>query len=154
MARAWVAPASFLGDGPLHDATIGGSYWTGNRSNTLALPNQTTQGGFTFLSFSQFNQGMPAVAEQFRQVGRQYSAAGELNAPIDHKFGARYEIVWKHNPLSIDTIASNGAGTIQAARICAATRCTASSGSGCWATIGSSATSRAWSRSRASRSSA
>jgi hypothetical protein len=53
------------------------------------------------------------VAEQFRQVGRQYSAAGELNAPIDHKFGARYEIVWKHNPLSIDTIASNGAGTIQ-----------------------------------------
>jgi phosphate-selective porin len=113
MARAWVAPASFMGDGPLHDATIGGSYWTGNRSNTLALPNQTTQGGFTFLSFSQFNQGMPATAEQFRQVGRQYSAAGELNVPIAHKFGARYEIVWKHNPLSIDTIASNGAGTIQ-----------------------------------------
>jgi phosphate-selective porin len=113
MARAWVAPASFIGEGPLHDITVGGSYWTGNRSNTLPLPNQTTQGGFTFLSFSQFNQGMPAVAEQFRQVGRQYSAAGELNAPIDHKFGARYEIVWKHNPLSIDTIASNGAGTIQ-----------------------------------------
>ena len=25
MMRGWVAPASFLGDGPLHDATIGGS---------------------------------------------------------------------------------------------------------------------------------
>jgi phosphate-selective porin len=113
MARAWVAPASFMGDGPLHDATIGGSYWTGNRSNTLALPNMTTQAGFTFLSFSQFNQGMPAVAEQFRQVGRMYAGAGELNVPVAHKFGARYEIVWKHNPLSLDTIATNGSGTIQ-----------------------------------------
>jgi phosphate-selective porin len=115
MMRAWVAPMSFMGEGPLHDATIGGSFWTGNRSNTLPLLNQTTQGGFTFLSFSQFNlvNGMTTTPYQFRQVGRQYSAAGELNVPFDHKFGARYEIVWKHNPLSADSIATNGTGTIQ-----------------------------------------
>jgi phosphate-selective porin len=115
MMRAWVAPISFMGEGPLHDATIGGSFWTGNRSNTLPLPNQTTQGGFTFLSFSQFNlvNGTTTTPYQFRQVGRQYSAAGELNVPFDHKFGARYEIVWKHNPLSADSIATSGAGTIQ-----------------------------------------
>jgi phosphate-selective porin len=114
MGRAWIAPASFLGDGPLHDITVGGSFWTGNRSNTLALANQTTQGGFTFLSFSQFNwmNGMTTTPVQFRQVGRMYAAAGELNAPIDHRFGARYELVWKHNPLSADSIASNGTGTI------------------------------------------
>jgi len=116
MARGWVAPLSFSGDGPLHDITIGGSFWTGNRSRpgTLALANQTTQGGFTFLSFSQFNwmNGMTTTPVQFRQVGRMYAAAGELNAPIDHKFGARYELVWKHNPLSADSIATNGSGTI------------------------------------------
>jgi len=118
MMRGWVAPMSFLGEGPLHDAHIGGSFWTGNRSNTLALPNQTTQGGFTFLSFSQFNltnaTTMATTPYQFRQVGRQYSAAGELNVPFDHKFGARYEIVYKHNPLSADLInTSNGSGAIQ-----------------------------------------
>ena len=115
MMRGWVAPFSFTGDGPLHDVEIGGSFWTGNRSNTLALANQTTQGGFTFLSFSQFNWMETATTTtpvQFRQVGRMYAAAGELNAPIDHKFGARYEVVWKHNPLSADRIASNGSGTI------------------------------------------
>src|SRR6185295_15636462 len=56
MMRAWVAPMSFMGEGPLHDATIGGSFWTGNRSNTLALASQTTQAGFTFLNFGQFNR--------------------------------------------------------------------------------------------------
>src|SRR5205807_521553 len=43
MMRGWIAPLSFRGDGPLRDAEIGGSFWTGNRSNTLALANQTTQ---------------------------------------------------------------------------------------------------------------
>jgi phosphate-selective porin len=115
MMRAWVAPMSFLGDGPLHDATIGGSFWTGNRSNTLALANQSTQGGFTFLSFSQFNStinGMMNTPVQFRQVGRMYGGAGELNVPVDHKFGGRYEIVYKKDPLSADQIAANGSGTI------------------------------------------
>ena len=32
----------------LRDALIGGSFWTGDRNNTLALPNQTTQGGSPF----------------------------------------------------------------------------------------------------------
>jgi phosphate-selective porin len=117
MARGWVAPLSFMGDGPLHDVTVGGSFWTGNRGNTLALANQTTQGGLAFLSFSQFNltnaTTMTTTPYQFRQVGRMYGAAGELNAPIDHKFGARYELVWKHNPLSAESIATNGTGTIQ-----------------------------------------
>jgi phosphate-selective porin len=114
MMRGWIAPLSFMGDGPLHDIEIGGSFWTGNRSNTLALANQTTQAGFTFLNFGQFNwmNGMTTTPVQFRQVGRMNAAAAEVNAPIDHKFGARYEFVWKHNPLSADQIATNGTGTI------------------------------------------
>jgi hypothetical protein len=115
MGRAWVAPFSFSGPGPLHDVEIGGSLWTGDRANTLAPTSQTTQAGFTFLNFGQFTttyNGTANTAMQLRQVGRMNAAAGEINAPIDHKYGVRGEFVWKHSPLSEETIASNGAGTI------------------------------------------
>ena len=115
MGRAWIAPFSFTGDGPLHDVEIGGSLWTGDRENTLAPASQTTQGGFTFLSFGQFNttyNGTAGTPMQLRQVGRLNAAAGEINAPINHRYGVRGEIVWRHSPLSQETIASNGTGTI------------------------------------------
>jgi hypothetical protein len=115
MGRAWLAPFSFSGLGPLHDVEIGGSLWTGDRQNTLAPTSQTTQGGFTFLNFGQFSSTynlMPNTAMQMRQVGRMNAAAGEINAPINHKYGVRGEFVWRHSPLSEETIASSGAGTI------------------------------------------
>ncbi|HVZ88232.1 MAG TPA: porin, partial [Polyangia bacterium] len=116
MGRAWVAPFSFTGDGPLHDIEIGGSLWTGDRSNTLAPTSQTTQGGFTFLNFGQYTttlNGTANTAMQLRQVGRMNLAAAELNAPFAHKGGVRGEFVWRHSPLSEDSIASSGVGTIQ-----------------------------------------
>jgi phosphate-selective porin len=115
MGRAWIAPFSFLGDGPLHDVEIGGSFWTGDRSNTLSFTSQTTQAGFTFLSNSAFNfmpTGGAAQSIQLRQVGRLKAFAGEINAPIDHKYAVRGELVWKDSPLSADSIASSGTGTI------------------------------------------
>jgi len=115
MGRAWVAPFALVGDGPLRDATIGGSFWTGERTNTLAPTSQTTQGGFTFLSFSQYTTsmtaGMPNIPVQLRQNGRLKAFAGELNVPVAHRYGLRYELVWKENPLSEDQIATNGTGT-------------------------------------------
>jgi phosphate-selective porin len=115
MGRAWVAPLAFKGDGPFHDVSIGGSFWTGERENALALPSQTTQGGFTFLSFSQFTtsaaSGMPNTPVQLRQSGRLKAFAFELNAPIAHKLGIRYELVWKESPLAVASVASNGSGT-------------------------------------------
>jgi phosphate-selective porin len=115
MGRAWIAPFSFTGEGPLHDVEIGGSFWTGDRANTLAPTSQTTQGGFTFLNFGQFNTTYGTTANtamQLRQVGRMNAAAGELNAPINHKYGVRGEFVWRHSPLSEEIIASSGAGMI------------------------------------------
>ena len=115
MGRAWIAPFSFSGDGPLHDVEIGGSLWTGDRVNTLAPTSQTTQGGFTFLNFGTFTttyNGTANTTMQMRQVGRMNAAAGEINAPLDHKYGVRGEFVWRHSPLSEETIASSGAGTI------------------------------------------
>ena len=53
---------------------------------------------------------------QLRQVGRMNAAAGEINAPIDHKYGVRGEFVWRHSPLSEETIASSGASTMDLGR--------------------------------------
>jgi hypothetical protein len=102
MARAWVSPTSFLGEGPYHDITVGGSYWTGNRNFANPLANQTTAGGFKV-----FDSSLPKVAGDtlsLNQQGRQHSWALEVNAPIMHKFGVRWEFVHKDQPLSaIDT---------------------------------------------------
>ena len=118
MGRGWIAPFAFKGEGPLHDVAIGGSFWTGERANTLAPASQTTQGGLTFLSFSQFTtsmtSGMPNTPIQLRQVGRMKALAAELNAPIAHKYGLRYEFVWRDSPLAEASIAANGTGTILA----------------------------------------
>jgi hypothetical protein len=98
MARGWVAPLSFMGAGPLHDITVGGSYWTGNRTFGEPLASQTTAGGFTILNTSLPKLGMDT--EQINQQGRHHTWALELNAPIDHKYGVRWEYVHKDQPLS------------------------------------------------------
>src|SRR4029079_18192390 len=48
---------------------------------------------------------------QLRQDGRLKAFAFELNAPIAHKYGLRYELVWKESALSEESIAANGTGT-------------------------------------------
>jgi hypothetical protein len=102
MARGWISPTSFMGPGPLHDITVGGSYWTGNRTYGMPFGSQTTPGGFTILSASLPKLGMDT--QQIQQQGRQRTWALELNAPFDHKYGLRWEYVHKDQPLSaIDT---------------------------------------------------
>jgi hypothetical protein len=44
--------------------------------------------------------GGAAETLQLRQVGRMNSFAGEVNAPVNHRYGVRGELVWKHSPLS------------------------------------------------------
>jgi hypothetical protein len=121
MGRAWIAPFSLTGAGPLHDVEIGGSLWTGNRGNTLPPTSQTTQGGFTFLGFGQFNttyNGAANTPMQLRQNGRLSAVAAEINAPLDHQYGVRGELVWRHSPLSEETVAANGVGTpVRAAQL-------------------------------------
>jgi len=115
MGRAWLAPLSFIGPGPLHDVEIGASLWTGVRDNTLAPAAQTTQGGFTFFSTAAYSAtptgATAAQSVQLRQNGRLNAFAFELNAPVAHRGGFRAEVVWKHSPLVEATIASNGTGT-------------------------------------------
>jgi hypothetical protein len=114
IGRAWVAPFSFMGDGPLHDITIGGSFLSGYRKFAQAPANQSTQESFSFLSFSPYTtsmtSGLPATNVGFRQFHHVSEGAFELNAPIAHKFGLRYELVYRHVPLTEDVIAANGTG--------------------------------------------
>ena len=44
-----------MGPGPLHDITLGGSYWTGNRTFGEPLANQATAGGYTFFSITTYS---------------------------------------------------------------------------------------------------
>jgi hypothetical protein len=108
IGRAWIAPFAFLGDGPLRDATIGGSAWLGDRENTVAPAAQTTQGGFAFLRFDPqvdtFAGSAGATTVQLRQVGLLRAYAGELNVPIAHRVGVRGEFVWRHSPLSEENV--------------------------------------------------
>jgi hypothetical protein len=101
MGRAWVAPFSFGAPEALHDITLGGSFWTGDRNGGLALANQTTQAGFTFLNTSAgFTDPANKTPAEIHQQGRLNAFALELNAPIAHKLGVRGEFVRKDQPLS------------------------------------------------------
>ena len=116
MGRAWFAPLAIAGAGPLHDVEIGASLWTGERANTLAPASQSTQAGFTFFNTAAFTAtptgSTASQSIQLRQNGRLNAFAIELNAPIAHKLGLRGELVWRHSPLSEESIASNGTGTV------------------------------------------
>jgi hypothetical protein len=101
MGRAWFAPLSFGAPAVLHDITLGGSFWTGDRSSGLALANQTTQGGFTILNTGlSFTDATNKTPIEVHQQGRLNAFALELNAPIAHKAGLRVEYVNKNQPLS------------------------------------------------------
>ena len=107
MGRAWIAPLTFGGPPGFEEAHVGGSFWTGRRANTLPLPTQTTQAGFTFLGnrFPWVNGGMITPVE-LHQNGRMQAYAAEVNVPYQHRYGLRWEFIWKDSPLSANNITS------------------------------------------------
>jgi hypothetical protein len=113
IGRAWLAPFSFNGPEALHDAAIGGSFWTGNRSNALPAFAQTTQAGFTFWSPNfTWKNGSTSTPVQLRQQGRLNQFALELNVPVAHTYGIRSEYVWKHEPLSAENVTNPASSVI------------------------------------------
>jgi hypothetical protein len=115
MGRAWIAPFSFAGPSRWHDVAVGGSFWLGDRVRGPALPAQTTAGGFELLGFDSYLANLAGAAMtpvQLRQVGLLRAVAAELNAPVGHTFGVRGELVWKHSPLSEESLANPQAPVI------------------------------------------
>jgi phosphate-selective porin len=107
LGRAWIAPLSFGAPELLNRITVGGSFWTGDRTNAEALPGQTTQAGFDILKPSwTWTSGTTTTPVELHQFGRMNAFALELNAPLGHRAGVRWEYVWKHQPLAVANVAA------------------------------------------------
>ena len=108
MARAWIAPFSFHDPDGLRGVTIGGSAWTGDRSHGPVLSSLTTPGGHMALDPSVYWTSPPQSQLVVREQGRLRAFALELDAPFAHRFGARFEWITKHQPLSAFDVTAAG----------------------------------------------
>jgi hypothetical protein len=109
MGRAWIAPLSFLRVPELvRDITVGASLRFGHTRSASALAAQTTPSGFVFLDTrTRWLDGSSVTDVELRTRGNVSAVGLELNAPIAHKYGARFEWTVKHQPLDSLSV-SNG----------------------------------------------
>ncbi len=118
VGRAWVAPGAMAGQKDFEEITLGGSWWLGSRGGRgLALANQTTQGGFKFFDNAGFAGPVVAPATAgpkgaLHQRGDLHMFAFELDAPILHKAGVRFEYVHKNQQLVEADITNTASGAI------------------------------------------
>jgi hypothetical protein len=110
MGRAWVSPFSFRDPDVLRAVTMGGSAWIGRATAGASLPPQMTSGSVIVLEPSTtWLDGPTATAVALRPSGRYEAAALELNAPLLHRGGVRFEWMTKHEPLAEATAVDGGA---------------------------------------------
>ena len=113
IGRAWVAPFAFARVDALSAVTLGGSIWAGKRGPTgLALAAQTTQGGFRFTDARWTLPGDKKTPAELHQEGSLNAYALELNFPVAHRFGFRFEYVRKLQELAEDDISGAAAGKL------------------------------------------
>jgi hypothetical protein len=104
MARGWIAPFSFRDPEGLRDVTVGGSLWTGNRAfdaEGSSFDPQKTAAGYDVMDRTVWTMVGASRTLELRQDGRVDAVALELNAPFAHRFGARFEGIWKRQSLAI-----------------------------------------------------
>jgi hypothetical protein len=112
IARAWVAPFAFAKVDALSAITLGGSVWAGKRGPTgLALAAKTTQGGFRFTD-SRWTLPDGKTPAELHQEGRLNAYALEVNIPVAHRFGFRFEYVRKLQELAEDDISGAAGGKL------------------------------------------
>ena len=138
--------------------TIGGSYWTENGRTRFGLPTSRTrrrQAGLHNSQHESVHQAPTTDAHRSRcgsgpdeRLGRRDEHS--LRPQVRRALGVR----WTEQPAVGGDHRQSGAGTIAGPPTSRAIPSTVRPGMGCWATIASSAISRGWSRSSATRSSA
>jgi hypothetical protein len=114
MGRAWISPGAIAHVKEIENAEIGGSFWHGTRGPTgLPLKAFTTQGGFAFSepSWKVMNAMMMTTKNELHQNGTLNAFAFEVDVPVLHKAGARFEYVHKKQHLSIDDVTTAGVAT-------------------------------------------
>jgi phosphate-selective porin len=113
MGRAWIAPFALLKGSVLSEITVGGSFWVGNRAETLALGSQSTAAGFKYLDTGKWTSAADAKTPlELHQNGNLRAYAVELDAPIAHKYGARFELVYKNQRLGEEDVTSAASGKL------------------------------------------
>jgi phosphate-selective porin OprO and OprP len=114
IGRAWVAPFAFAEIDALKAITLGGSIWAGKRgASGLALASQSTQGGFKFAD-PKWTLPDGKTPAELHQIGNLNAYAFELNVPVAHRFGFRFEYVRKLQGLEEDDISAAAAGKLTA----------------------------------------
>jgi hypothetical protein len=111
MVRAWVTPFSLVrGPERLRGVTVGGSAWLGHARRGAGLGSQTTQSGFVFLdTTTRWLEGSDLTDVSLRARDDTRAFAAELNAPVTHKLGARFEWATRRQPLDIVMVRNAGA---------------------------------------------
>jgi phosphate-selective porin len=113
MGRAWIAPFALLKGSVLDELTVGGSFWVGDRKETLALPAQSTAAGFKYLDTGKWTSAVDTKTPlELHQNGNLRAYAVELDAPIAHRYGARLEFVYKNQRLGEEDVTSSASGKL------------------------------------------
>jgi phosphate-selective porin len=114
IGRAYVAPFAFTDVDAIKGISLGGSVWLGKRGATgLAAATQSTQGGFKFLD-PKWTLPDGKTPAELHQVGTANNFALEVNIPIAHRFGFRFEYVRKLQDLEEDDITGTASGKLKA----------------------------------------
>jgi Phosphate-selective porin O and P len=108
IGRAFTTPLGLIRPGLFDRISLGGSVWRGRHLGGLAVPVQSTAGGFPFLNPRWTTGRAPITTIELHQQGRLLAYAFELDAPIGHRFGLRAEYVSRHQELAEDDIATMG----------------------------------------------
>jgi len=78
---------------------VGASAWYGHHVLGPMFPLQATAGGVRFLSPHWITGQVTPMAIELREQGQVTAFAGELSVPVNRHFGARGEVVYKHQQL-------------------------------------------------------
>jgi hypothetical protein len=112
IGRIWAAPFAMAKVKDFEDVTLGGSIWLGTRAAGKGLPlaRQQTQGQFTFFdpkfSIPAATMGGAATPAEYHQDGDLKMFAFEVNVPILHKYGVRFEYVHKNQELGVYNVSA------------------------------------------------
>jgi len=109
IGRAFVAPLARGSVEGLREISLGASVWYGQHVGGLPFAPQTTPGGFVFLDPAwTTGRGDTLAALALHESGTTLTLGGELNAPVNHVFGARVEGIFKKQDLAEDSVAPDG----------------------------------------------
>jgi phosphate-selective porin len=112
IGRAFISPFALTRIKALENVSVGGSMWLGRRGDNGNLATtQTTQGAFKFFDPKWTAADMKTPLE-LHQNGSLRQFAFELNLPIAHRFGFRFEYVRRTQELTETDASKASAGML------------------------------------------